>query len=239
MKNLSDADFIQELKTGPLGRDFAATREADRLKRAKTLAKQRSDEEKRFVAEFPKLQSAEEKALVAFHEAAQRFEDAKRQADQAYFARTNAQAEVDKRLGAIAGEIMRSANPLYRELCAKLSAICDDARKITGFVEKKRDDPSKPDTGLKVYTNRAARHARMFLPTRIVNALSDLVLAGLDSDENLNAIYGAGIAALPHEETLRLEDGIPSQFSPRFEAAVEAFSEAIDAALKTAMKDTK
>jgi hypothetical protein len=41
---------------------------------------------------------------------------------------------------------------------------------------------------------------------------------------------------LPHEETLRLEDGIPSQFSPRFEAAAAAFSAALDAALEHALK---
>jgi hypothetical protein len=235
---LSDADFIRELKSGPVGRDLAATREADRLKRAKVLAKQRADEETRFVAEFPKFEAAEKKTLDFFHEAAQHFENAKRQADLAYFARVGAQTEVAKALGAINGELMLAANPLYREFCAKLSAIAIDARKITLFSETRRDDPKKPLNN-NVYTSRAARHSIMFLPVRIMNALSEVVLAGLDSDDNLSAIYDAGIAALPHEEALRLEDNIPSQYSPRFEAAVEAFSAAIDAALEHALKGAK
>lgn len=238
MKTASNEEFIAELRRGPFGRDLDQTREVDRIAKAQARAKERAAVLAVFEREFVKLQSAEEKTLAAFHEAAQRFEDAKRQADLSYFARVGAQTEIEKRIGAIDGELMRAANPLYREYCAKLSQISDDARKIRISAETRQDDPKKP-LNRNSYANRAARHARMFFPVRIVNALGELVLAGLDSDENLSAIVDAGIAALPHDEALRPEDNIVSQYSPRFEAAVEAFSAAIDAALKNALRETK
>jgi hypothetical protein len=164
MKQLTDSQVIAHLRKGPLLRDVARANEADRLARAQARAKERAAALAAFEHGFPKLEDAERLSLAVFHEASKKLEDARRKADSAYFARTAAQAEVDRRLSSIDGEIMLAANPLYRELCAKLSQISDDARKIPGLVEKKRDDPSKPETSLKVYTNSAARHARMFLP---------------------------------------------------------------------------
>lgn len=58
-----------------------------------------------------------------------------------------------------------------------------------------------------------------------------------NSDANLQAVFDAGIAALPAPEALKPEDARPSQFSPNYEAAVEYFSNALDSALQSALKE--
>ena len=243
MKQITDEEFLQELKRGPLGRDLAAIREAERLATAKKLAKERAAALTDFDAAFPALEQAEENALAAFREASEKLEQVRQEAHAAHVARTSLQREVGERIGEINGKISRVMNPLARELYLKLEQITEDARKIRLIQEERRDaPPSMVPTiskrkDVEVFTNRAARDARNFFPQRIANALAELVLAGCDSDANLNTVFNAGVAALPHENTLRLEDDAPSRFSPHFEAAVEKFSEAVDLALASALKE--
>jgi len=239
---LTDTDFLQILKRD-LGPEIAATREAERLATAKKLAKERVAALADFDREFPKLEQIEEGKLAAFHELSKKLEHARQEAHAAHVARVSLQTEVGQRIGEINGEIFGASNPLWRELALKLRQIAEDACKIALVRDERRITPSSmaPTIGkrkdFEVFTNRAARDAHMSFPPRIANALAELVLAGCDSDANLNAVFNAGVAALPHENTLRLEDDSPSRFSRHFEAAVEKFSEAVDLALANALKE--
>jgi len=220
-----------------LGRE----REKQRVAHAKRLVKARAAANAEWDKRIPELEKVEEAALTEFKAASARLEEARAKADAAYFARTNAQAEIERRLAAIDGELFSRVSPLYFDLCAKLTKIANDARKIDLVVEERNEAPDPKyfvigaRKGRDVRTNRAARYARQFLPSRISNALAELVLGGLDTDENLRAVFDAGVEALPGPEILRPEDDIPGQFSPKFEAAVAQFSAALGAALDVAL----
>lgn len=239
---LSDADFLKELKS-ELGPDMAKTREAERIATAKKLATDRVAALADFDREFAKLEKIEEEKLAAFHQLSEKLERARQEAYAAYVARTTLQSEIERRVGAINSKIAAHRNPLAGELFLRLGQIAEEALRI-GVVRQELDK-SLPITAptfrrrkdIEIRTNRAARRARQYFPVRIVNALQEVILAGHDSDAALLAVFDAGVAALPGDNVLRLEDDIPSQYSPHFEKAVSEFAKAVDIALEGALKE--
>ena len=236
---LSDQDFLSELRRGKMGRDLERERQEQRAENIKRLIAERAALVKKFDAEFPKLERAEEATLVEFREASERLEIAKTKANASYFAKEAARAAFDKAHGALNGEIIGTANPLWRDLAEKLRRLAEDARKIPRLSEE-REEMRGPNIlslskGKSRWTNRAAITARQLLPSRIINALEERVMSGRDSDEILRTIYERGVDALPGPDVLRFDDQISTSRSPMVEAAVEDFRTRLDAALEGAI----
>jgi len=236
---LTDQDFVGELRRGPLGRDLERERETQRTENKKRIIKEREAMTKKFEAELPKLQSAEDSALAEFRDASVHLEKIRAKADTAYYAGINAQATYEKRLAALNGELVQLANPLWRELSEKLRQLAGDARKIHRVSEERENLQPGNIVSLSkqksLWTNRAAIYARMLLPPRIINAIHESVMNGNDSDNVLLDLYERSLDALPGPEVLRLDDQIVTTVSPRVEDAFEDFSERLDAALKGAI----
>ena len=226
MRLISDADILDVLRRGQLRHDLVRTRETrekNRIENAKKLVAEREAAIKKFDRDFPALEHAEAASLEQFREVSRRFEAARAETDGAYNARVAAQSEIDRRVDKYNAELICSANPLLRELVAKVSEIVSAARKI-----ETESDVVRPENSQKMsfVGPRAAREARAFSAPRISGALSELVLAGADSDQNLRSVFDAGLAALPSGIGLRLIDGATARNSAVHERAMRDFAAA-------------
>jgi len=238
---LTDQDFVEHLRRGPLGRDLAHEREAQRANDKQRIIRERAELEKKFELEFTSLQLAEDKALSEFRAASARLEAAQAKADAAYWNRTTAQAVYDKEFAKLNGQLIALQNPLVRELIAKLNKISEDAAKIVVVVETRAPAPNpriirlKPDG--ENFSNLAARMARQRLPMTIMNALHECVHEGHDGDNELNKIFQAGVSALPSAEEMRAHDRNASRMSPLCAAAFEEFTARVATAINQALSD--